>query len=121
MNRRWTALVARNGCRHENEGSVDNPEKLSAPVNMKNRNIVDYLKVCHSVWTVRHECLAPPTTWSDGRLTERSFFADLENLGKSQKNPSRPDYFDRSYLPKEIATKLIIFKILASPDHSEQN
>ena len=28
---------------------------------------------------------------------------------------------DISYLPREIATKLIILKILASPDHSEQN
>jgi hypothetical protein len=58
----------------ENVDSADKSRKLSAPVNMKNRNIVDYLKVCHSVRTVRHECLAPPTTWSDGRLTERSFW-----------------------------------------------
>ena len=35
--------------RHENVDSAAKSEKLGTPVNMKNRNIVDYLALCHTV------------------------------------------------------------------------
>jgi hypothetical protein len=44
-----------------------------------------------------------------------------QNSGKSWRFRTKLKKVGIEYLPKEIPTKSIIFKILASPDHSEQN
>ena len=52
--KKWLSVQIRD----ENEDSAANSEKLSAPVNMQNRNIVDYFGLSHTVSTalVRIPC-----------------------------------------------------------------
>ena len=67
--KKWLSMVIR----HESEDSARKVEKLRAPVNMKNRNIVDYFGLSHTVSTalVRIPC-STHSRWN--RLfTELSF------------------------------------------------
>ena len=52
--KKWLSMVIRGKSEH----SAANSRKLSAPVNMKNRNIVDYFGLSHTVSTalVRIPC-----------------------------------------------------------------
>ena len=43
--KKWLSVVIR----RQSEDSAAKSEKLGTPVDMKNRNIVDYLALCHTV------------------------------------------------------------------------
>ena len=59
--------------RHEIEHCFSKSEKLGTPVNMKNRNIVDYLALCHTVWTPRVRIPYSTHGGWNRRLSEGSF------------------------------------------------
>ena len=80
--KKWFSVQIRRQIEH----SAAKSRKLSAPVNMKNRNIVDYLGLCHTVWTPRVRIPYSTHGGWNRRLTEGSFLPPA----RAGQNPAGP-------------------------------